>query len=217
MSTPLVEVRDLVTTFAQRGHGLSGLVGLSRRPRVRAVDGVSLQVAAGELLALVGESGCGKTTTAQSLLKLVPIDSGRLLLDGADITETPPKAMRKLRRRMQLIYQDPYEALDPRFRVRETLEEPLLIHGLGNREERARRIEDALATVGLTPPSLFLSGTPTRCPEGSGNGWRSPPPWSWSRMSWSPTSPSRCWTSRCGPGCWPCWISCVVSAGSRSS
>jgi peptide/nickel transport system ATP-binding protein len=128
---------------------------------VRAVDGVSFTVARGELLALVGESGCGKTTTAQTVLRLLEPDGGRIVFDGADITTLPYRALRPLRRRMQIIYQDPYESLDPRLTVRSTVEEPLLIHrAAGSKRERAELVRDALARVELTPPELFLDRYP---------------------------------------------------------
>jgi oligopeptide/dipeptide ABC transporter ATP-binding protein len=157
---PLMEVEDLVVRYPVA----RGLVGtLRRRPqqRVHAVDGVSFSVARGELLALVGESGCGKTTTAQTVLRLVEPDGGRLTFDGEDITRVPNRALRPLRRRMQIIYQDPYESLDPRLTVRATVEEPLLIHGLGSsRSERLERVREALARVELNPPELFLDRYP---------------------------------------------------------
>ena len=106
--TPLLEAEDLVVRYPVP----RGLIGtLARRPRltVHAVEGVSLALSPGELLALVGESGCGKTTTAHALLRLVDPESGRIRFRGQDITTLPSRALRPLRRRMQLIYQDPYE------------------------------------------------------------------------------------------------------------
>jgi peptide/nickel transport system ATP-binding protein len=140
-----------------------GIVGtLARRPRevVHAVEGVSLTLADGEMLALVGESGCGKTTTAQSVLRLLEPDAGTIRFDGEDIGAVPTRRLRELRRRMQLIYQDPYESLDPRFRVRATVEEPLVVHRLGSRADRAREVEAALRLTGLDPPELFLDRYP---------------------------------------------------------
>ena len=133
----LLEVEGLVTRYPVP----RGLVGAAaRRPQrwVQAVAGVSFRLRRGEMLALVGESGCGKTTTAQSVLRLVDSDAGSIRFDGADITALGSGDLRGLRRRMQIIYQDPYESLDPRFRVRRTLEEPLEVHGIGSRAERRR-------------------------------------------------------------------------------
>jgi oligopeptide/dipeptide ABC transporter ATP-binding protein len=158
-SGPLLEVEGLVTHYPVP----RGIVGaLSRRPRerVHAVEGVSFALRRGEMLALVGESGCGKTTTAQSVLRLVDPDEGAIRFDGKDITGLSHRDLRPLRRRMQLIYQDPYESLDPRFRVRATVEEPLLVHGIGSKEERRREAEQALELAGLSPAGLYLDRYP---------------------------------------------------------
>ncbi len=156
---PLLEVTDLHTQYPVR-RGLVGTV--SRQPRrvVRAVDGVSFSLRKGEMVALVGESGCGKTSTAQTILRLVEPTSGSIHLNGADITSLSQRHLRPLRRSMQMIYQDPYESLDPRFRVRQAVEEPLLIHRVGNRAEREERIVAALERAGLTPPRLFMDRFP---------------------------------------------------------
>jgi oligopeptide/dipeptide ABC transporter ATP-binding protein len=156
----LLEVEELVVHYPVP-RGLVGTV--ARRPRqlVRAVDGVSFGVARGELLALVGESGCGKTTTAQAVLRLVEPAGGRIAFEGRDITALGSRALRPLRRRMQIIYQDPYESLDPRLNVRAAVEEPLLIHHVGSTKgERAELVRHALARVELTPPELFLERYP---------------------------------------------------------
>ena len=156
---PLLEVEGLVTRYPVH----RSVVGaLAREPRrwVNAVAGVSFRVRRGEMLALVGESGCGKTTTAQSVLRLVDADAGSIRFDGTDITTLATGDLRSLRRRMQIIYQDPYESLDPRFRVRGTLEEPLEVHGIGSKEERRREAAEALRLTGLDPPELFLDRYP---------------------------------------------------------
>jgi oligopeptide/dipeptide ABC transporter ATP-binding protein len=156
----LLEVRDLHTRYPVR----RGLVGaLLRRPKqwVRAVDGVSFSLRRGEMVALVGESGCGKTTMAQTVLRMVEAESGTIMLNGRDITRLSTQDLRPLRRRIQMIYQDPYESLDPRFRVRQTVEEPMLIHGVGgNRAERERRIIDSLTRAELTPSELYIDRYP---------------------------------------------------------
>jgi peptide/nickel transport system ATP-binding protein len=112
------------------------------------------------MVALVGESGCGKTSTAQTILRLVEPTSGSIRLNGADITSLSQRHLRPLRRSMQIIYQDPYESLDPRFRVRQAIEEPLLIHHVGKRAERDERIVAALERAELTPPQLFMDRFP---------------------------------------------------------
>ena len=156
---PLLEVEDLVVRYSVP-RGLSGV--LLRRPHryVHAVSGVSLSVRRGEMVALVGESGCGKTTTAQAILRLVPTDSGSVRFDGIDVTRLAHGDLRRLRRRMQIIYQDPYESLDPRFRVSATVAEPLLIHKIGSRAERSVAVDHALEQVGLAPPELFAQRFP---------------------------------------------------------
>ena len=141
-----------------------GFVGtLARRPKraVRAVDGVTFSLNDGEMLALVGESGSGKTTTAQTILRLVDADSGTIRFQGEDISKASGNRMRVLRRHAQLIFQDPYESLDPRFRVRDTVEEPLRVHGVADgADDREARVRDALTRAGLTPPELFLQRFP---------------------------------------------------------
>ena len=155
----LLEVEDLVVHYPVP-RGFAGT--LARRPRelVHAVDGVSFSLRSGEMLALVGESGCGKTTTAQTLMRMVEPVSGTIRFGGQEISGLSARRLRPLRRRMQIIYQDPYESLDPRFQVRATVEEPLVVHGIGNREERDQRVRDALARAGLTPPELYVDRYP---------------------------------------------------------
>jgi peptide/nickel transport system ATP-binding protein len=159
-SNGLLAVEDLVVQYPVP-RGLFGAA--ARRPQqvVRAVDGVTFSLGRGELLAVVGESGCGKTTTAQTVLRLLDPVGGRISFDGQEITTLTNRALRPLRRRMQIIYQDPYESLDPRLTVRSTVEEPLLIHRAGgSKRERVELVKDALARVELTPPELFLDRYP---------------------------------------------------------
>jgi len=157
---PLLEVRDLHTNYPIR----RGMIGAIRgRPHqwVHAVDGVTFTLDRGQMVALVGESGCGKTSTAQTLLRMVDSQAGSVLVNGTDITKLEHKEMRPLRRKIQMIYQDPYESLDPRFRVGQTIEEPMLIHGVGSSdEERHRIVVDALIRAGLTPPELYIDRYP---------------------------------------------------------
>jgi peptide/nickel transport system ATP-binding protein len=156
----LLQVEDLTVEYPV-GRGIVGTV--ARRPRevVHAVDGVSFSLARGELLALVGESGCGKTTTAQTVLRLVEPIAGRIAFEGGEITGLGQRELRPLRRRMQIVYQDPYESLDPRLTVRAAVEEPLRIHRVGgSKQERKERVREALQRVELTPPELFLDRYP---------------------------------------------------------
>ena len=146
---PLLEARGLRKDFPLAG----GL--FSRRPaRLRAVDDVSFHVGAGETLALVGESGCGKTTVGRCALKLLDPSAGRVLVGGEDVTDLDTRAMLPFRRRLQAIHQDPYASLNPRMTAGDTVGEPLKIHGAGGRRERAERVAALFARVGLDPRRL---------------------------------------------------------------
>jgi oligopeptide/dipeptide ABC transporter ATP-binding protein len=159
-AAPLLEVDGLVTHYPVRRGLTERLAGRGQR-HVRAVDGVSFTLARGEMLALVGESGCGKTTTVQSILGMVRPTSGAVRLHGTDIAGLAERRMRPLRRSLQMIYQDPYESLDPRFRVRETVEEPMLVHGIGGSRDRRRDlITAALERAGLSPADAYLERYP---------------------------------------------------------
>jgi oligopeptide/dipeptide ABC transporter ATP-binding protein len=136
--------------------------GLFKREQkvVKAVDGVSLEISKGETLGLAGESGCGKTTTSKLLLNLYPLTGGQALCNGVDITTLKGVKLREFRRNAQMIFQDPYESLNPRFNVRVTLEEPLIIHKMGNEEERLQQIISIMEEVGLNPVDQFLDRFP---------------------------------------------------------
>ena len=118
---------------------------------VRAVDDVSFALRRGETLGLVGESGCGKSTTGRAIIRLYRPTSGRIVFDGVDLSSLEGSALRRMRRRMQMIFQDPYASLNPRMNVSGIIREPLEIHGIGNGAERRERVRELLATVGLNP------------------------------------------------------------------
>jgi oligopeptide transport system ATP-binding protein len=143
---PLLEVQNLRVHFPVKGSALSGTSST-----VKAVDGVSLSVAAGEAVGLVGESGCGKSTLGRSILRLLEPTSGRIFFDGQDITTLGARALRPLRRQFQMIFQDPFHSLNPRMTVGQSIGEALIIHGLGNSEAaRQTRVAELLQSVGLT-------------------------------------------------------------------
>ncbi len=145
--TPLLEVRDLAKHYPVR----SGMIIARQTGTVRAVDGVSFHVDRGETLALVGESGCGKSTTARLALRLIEPSAGSIRFDGADVTTIGGAALRALRRRAQIVFQDPYASLNPRMSVGETIAEPMIVHGVGDAAARRARVEELLALVGLAP------------------------------------------------------------------
>jgi oligopeptide/dipeptide ABC transporter ATP-binding protein len=157
---PLLEVADLKTYYQVR-RGLTERLVRTPQMWVHAVDGVSFRLGRGEMMALVGESGCGKTTTAQTILGMVKPTSGSIRLNGTDIAKLAERQLRPLRRTLQMIYQDPYESLDPRFRVRESVEEPMLVHGIGSsRAEREKLAVEALERAGLSPARVYLDRFP---------------------------------------------------------
>jgi peptide/nickel transport system ATP-binding protein/oligopeptide transport system ATP-binding protein len=144
-----VAARALLEVEALEKHFVSGGGMLSRRRTVRAVDGVSFAIAPGETLGLVGESGCGKTTLGRLVLRLIEPTAGQVLFDDVDLLALDAGRMREMRRDMQIVFQDPMGALNPRMTVGELIVEPLVIHGIGDRITRERRLRDLLGLVGL--------------------------------------------------------------------
>jgi oligopeptide/dipeptide ABC transporter ATP-binding protein len=147
--TMLLEVNDLRKTFPAR-TGLFGNV----LDRVHAVDGVSFSIAEGRTLGLVGESGCGKSTVGRAILRLIEPSSGAIRFRGQDITGLPANELRALRRRMQIVFQDPYSSLNPRKRAGEIVAEPLMVHGIVKASERREVVAALFAKVGLQPRQM---------------------------------------------------------------
>jgi oligopeptide transport system ATP-binding protein len=142
---PLVQVDGLVKHFPmKKGFFISTDIGA-----VRAVDGVSFEVGEGETLGLVGESGCGKSTTGRLLLRLIEPTEGAIRYEGEDLAHLPARALRQRRRDIQIIFQDPFSSLNPRMTVEDIVGEPLIVHGAGNSRERAQRVAELLSVVGL--------------------------------------------------------------------
>ena len=147
MTGPLLEVENLAKHYPMtRGLILSRNVGT-----VRAVDGLGFKLHRGETLALVGESGCGKSTTARLVLRLIEPTTGSVRFEGQDITTLAGAPLRKVRRRMQIVFQDPFASLNPRMTVGQILEEPLIVHEIGDAAARKARVAELLRLVGLQP------------------------------------------------------------------
>lgn len=144
MSTPLLSVRNLTKHFPIRRGLLQRVAGA-----VKAVDGVSFDIAPGETLALVGESGCGKTTTGRAILRLVEPTSGEVSFDGTDVLSLRGETLRRLRRRMQIVFQDPFGSLNPRMTVGDAIKEGLIVHNLARGAEADQRVSQLLDEVGL--------------------------------------------------------------------
>jgi oligopeptide/dipeptide ABC transporter ATP-binding protein len=146
MAEPLLEVRDLKKHFPVKGMGL-----LSRQGSVKAVDGISFSVNRAETLGLVGESGCGKTTTSKLVLAAERPTAGVIKFEGKDIASLPNKQLADYRRKVQVVFQDPYSSLSPRMRVGEIIAEPLQAHELLSRQEVQSRVRELLELVGMRP------------------------------------------------------------------
>lgn len=144
MSELLLEVQGLKKYFPITG----GLFG-SKQGDVKAVDDISFTVKKGETLGIVGESGCGKSTTGRLLMRLIEASEGKIVFEDKEITRMSKAELRRTRREIQMVFQDPYASLNPRHSVQQILEEPLIVHGIGSKEERKKRVKEMLEVVGL--------------------------------------------------------------------
>jgi len=156
MAENIYEIEGLKKWFPVR-RNIKDIVGRKERKWVRAVDGVTFNIKKGEIFGLVGESGCGKTTTGKLLMKLLEPTEGKMLFNQEDVTHLSKGELIEYRTKVQMVFQDPYASMNPRFRIRDVLEEPLLIHKIGvTRAERNEKIAKALAEVRLQPPEEFM-------------------------------------------------------------
>ena len=160
MSDPLIDVQNLRKSFRKAGTLLQTISG--KLETVNAVDDVTLHIVKGEVLGLVGESGSGKTTLGRTILRLEEPDSGRVYVEGADFTAVKDQsALKRFRRKMQMVFQDPFDAINPRMKVKHVIEEPLQVHRIGTSEkERSQLITEVLEDVKITPPEDFLDRYP---------------------------------------------------------
>lgn len=155
----VLEVRELKVHFRRGGGPLAALMGA--RPRVvRAVDGVSFAIRRGEILGVAGESGCGKTTTGMTLVRLYRPTGGEIRFEGQDITYLKDRRLRPFRRHAQIIFQNPYESLNPRFRIFDIIAEMLKIHRIGAKADRPALVAEALRQAGLVPPETYFRRFP---------------------------------------------------------
>ena len=155
----ILQVRDLVKYFPVR-MGFWQSMRTKEQPVLRAVDGVSLDVYKGEILGLVGESGCGKTTLARTILRLTDATGGEAVLEGEDIFGLDEKEMNKLRRKMQIIFQDPYESMNPRMDVRQSYPNLWFCRGLRSLYDSRDAVASALADVEMVPPEEYGQVSP---------------------------------------------------------
>jgi oligopeptide transport system ATP-binding protein len=149
MAQPLLEVRNLKKYFPIKGGIFSKTIG-----HVQAVDGISFSLFPGETVGLVGESGCGKSTAARAILRLIEPSAGEVIFEGQDILQLGKKPMRSLRRQMQIIFQDPYASLNPRMTVASIVGEPLEIHKIAKGREKEEKVANILEKVGLRPEHM---------------------------------------------------------------
>ncbi len=167
----------------------SGTFVRRRVGAVHAVSGVTFNIAPGETLGLVGESGCGKSTTGRSVLQLIRPTSGSVKFEGRELTGLGTADLRKVRRDMQVVFQDPFASLDPRLAIGQAIAEPLQIHGVRDRSEIQERVGEMLAARRPRAATTPIA-TPTSSPAVSASASASPGPWSSNPSCWSSTSPS---------------------------
>jgi len=150
----LIRVENLYKYFPARTGVIDSILG--RKEWVHAVDGISFEIKRGDVLCLVGESGCGKTTTARALIRLDDPTGGRIFFEGEDIANITGDALKALRLKMQMIFQDPYTSTNPRMTIYDSVAEPLVVHKLASGEKLREKVAEALESVELTPPEMYM-------------------------------------------------------------
>ncbi len=156
----IIQVQNLKKHFPLTAGFFASLVSRTPPKSLKAIDGVSFDIGEGETVGLAGESGCGKTTTAKVMVRLYEPSEGEILFQGEDIGYLKGKDLKRFRRNAQMVFQDPYESLNPRYTVGNTVEEPLIIHGVRDRDERTERIVKALEMAGLRPAADYIDRYP---------------------------------------------------------
>ncbi|MHB1159626.1 MAG: ABC transporter ATP-binding protein [Chloroflexota bacterium] len=156
----IIQVKNLKKHFPITSGFFATLVSRTPPRTLKAIDGISFDIAEGETVGLAGESGCGKTTTAKVMVRLYDPTEGEIFFRGENIAPLKGKALKRFRRHAQMVFQDPYESLNPRYTVANTVEEPLIIHGVKDRDERTERIVKAMELAGLRPAEDYIDRYP---------------------------------------------------------
>jgi peptide/nickel transport system ATP-binding protein len=161
MTDTILSVKNLKKYFEPHQSFAQSIAGGGQKKLIKAIDGISFDIRRGEIFGLIGESGSGKTTTGKLVMKLLEPTSGQIFFNGEDVTHLSKEKLKEYRRKVQMIFQDPYASMNPRFKIKDVLEEPLIIHKVrATIEERTTMIVKALEEVKLTPPDEFMGRWP---------------------------------------------------------
>jgi peptide/nickel transport system ATP-binding protein len=166
MTDAKVQIRDLKKHFQSNDDLFARLLGWGEIETVKAVDGVSFDIESGEAVGLAGESGCGKTTCGKTILRLLEPTAGSVTFDGVEVAELLADGNKEFRTEAQIIQQDPYDSINPRYRVKDWVEEPLVVHDIGSKEERENRVRETLEQVNLRPADAYLEEYPSELSGG---------------------------------------------------